>query len=254
METRSEHPYSLHSEDECDRLELQAKVARVLDAGSGSGAMARMLAKRHPGAHMTGLDVHPEYVAYARAHAAANGLPNITFEQGDLQAMPFAAASFDSVWSKYVLYFLPRRGDAVRELRWVARPGGAVTVAPNYMPCMHQYPIDRALQAALDLAIPALADIRLVDRLPLMFLEAGFRDVTVQIEADRLYTHVGPISAAQRRNVEALLRGGRAAVSRALGSDAAADAFVRNYPAYLDRPDTCTYTTLWFVRGRAPMV
>ncbi len=267
METSAERPYSLHSENECDRLEFQAEVARIeehlryldipaqariLDAGCGSGSMTRLLAKHYPGASVTGFDLNVAYLTFGRARAAAEGLGNVAFQQGDLQAMPFADASFDAVWSKFVLYFLPRPEDAVRELRRVTRPGGQVTVVLNHGSYTHHYPVDPALQRDLDLAIPALGDIHLAERVPLMFRRAGLVDVTVQVEADRLYTFVGPASPAQRRNVAELLAGGRPGVIRALGGEAAADAFVQAYLDYIDRPDTCSYTMLWFVQGRAP--
>ncbi len=267
METSAERPYSLHSENECDRLEFQAEIARIeehlryldipaqariLDAGCGSGSMSRLLAKHYPGASVTGFDLNTDYVAYARARAAAEGLGNVVFEPGDLQAKPFDDASFDAVWSQFVLYFLPRPEDAVRELRRVTKPVGQITVALHYAPWTHHYPVDPALQRDLDLVMPTLADIRLAERVPLMFMRAGLVDVTVQVEADRLYTHVGPASPAQRRNVADLLAGGRPAVIRALGSEAAADAFVQAYLDYIDRSDTCSYTMLWFVQGRAP--
>jgi ubiquinone/menaquinone biosynthesis C-methylase UbiE len=235
METSAERPYSLHSENECDRLEFQAEIARIeehlryldipaqariLDAGCGSGSMSRLLAKHYPGASVTGFDLNTDYVAYARARAAAEGLGNVVFEPGDLQAKPFDDASFDAVWSQFVLYFLPRPEDAVRELRRVTKPVGQITVALHYAPWTHHYPVDPALQRDLDLVMPTLADIRLAD--------------------------------AQRRNVADLLAGGRPAVIRALGSEAAADAFVQAYLDYIDRSDTCSYTMLWFVQGRAP--
>src|SRR5208282_3031344 len=171
METPSERPYSLHSENECDRLEFQAEIARIgdyfryldipthariLDAGCGSGSMTRLLAKRYPGTLVTGFDLNTDYLAFARARAAAEGLGNVAFEQGDLQAMPFADASFDAVWSQFVLYFLPRPEDAVRELRRVAKPGGQVTVALHHVPWTHHYPVDPALQPDLDLVMPAI--------------------------------------------------------------------------------------------------
>jgi len=267
METAAERPYSLHSENECDRLEFQAQVARIeehlryldiparariLDAGCGSGSMTRLLAKHYPGASVTGFDLNTDYLAYARARAAAEGLGNVAFEPGDLQAMQFADASFDAVWSKFVLFFLPRPEDAVRELRRVTRPGGQVTVALIHANWIHHYPVDPALQRDLARVMPMIADIYLAERLPLMFMRAGLVDVTMRAEADRLNTYIGSASAAQRRNVEDLLRGGRPAVIRALGSEAAADLFVKAYLDYIDRSDTCSYTMLWFVQGRAP--
>ncbi len=212
--------------------------------------MTRLLARNYPGTPVTGFDLNADYLAYARARAAAEGLENIKFEQGDLQEIPFADASFDVVWSKFVLFFLPRPEDAVRELRRVTRPGGQVTVALIHG--QRHYPVAQALQRDMDLVWPAIIDLYLAERLPSMFTRAGFVDVAVRAEPDRLYTHIGSASAAQRRNVEDILRGGRAAVVRALGSEASANAFAQAYLNHIDSPDTCTYTMLWFVQGRAP--
>jgi hypothetical protein len=70
----SEHsrPYVIHSDDECERLELQSRLAkidqhlkylsvsprdRVLDAGCGSGSMSRLIARSFPEAEVTGVDL-----------------------------------------------------------------------------------------------------------------------------------------------------------------------------------------------------
>lgn len=174
------------------------------------------------------------------------------FEQGNLQAMQFSEASFDVVWSKYVLYFLKKPDDAIQEFRRVTRPGGLVIVGLDHVPWTHHYPVDPDLQRSLDLVLPAFADIHLAERLPIIFMQAGMGDVMVHVEANCLYTYVGSASPGQRRNVEELLQGGRPAVVRALGGDAAADAFCQAYLAYIDRPDTCSYSMLWFVQGRVP--
>ena len=59
---------------------------------------------------MIGLDLGPAYLANAEALVQREGPGNAAFEGRDVQAMQFAAASFDLVWSKYVLYFPPRPG------------------------------------------------------------------------------------------------------------------------------------------------
>ena len=70
----SEHsrPYVIHSDDECERLELQARLAkieqhlrylpvspyaRVLDAGCRSGSMSRLIARSFPEFEVTGVDL-----------------------------------------------------------------------------------------------------------------------------------------------------------------------------------------------------
>ena len=47
---------------------------RVLDVGTGSGAIALALADEHPGAKVTGIDASPDALALARANAERTGI------------------------------------------------------------------------------------------------------------------------------------------------------------------------------------
>lgn len=119
-------PYAIHSTTECDRLERQAALAglsdhlrfvpvtpqaRILDAGCGSGSMTPLLASTHTDANVVGIDLRPDYIAYARDRAEREGLKNIDFRAGDIFRLPFQDASFDVVWSKYVLQWLKEPQD-----------------------------------------------------------------------------------------------------------------------------------------------
>lgn len=68
-------------------LELLQGVAapRVLDVGTGSGAIALALADEHPGARVTGLDSSPGALALARENAEATGFA-IELVEGDALA------------------------------------------------------------------------------------------------------------------------------------------------------------------------
>jgi release factor glutamine methyltransferase len=61
------------------------EAPRVLDVGTGTGAIALAIAAEHPGARVTGLDVSPEALALAAENVAAVGLP-VALAQGDLFA------------------------------------------------------------------------------------------------------------------------------------------------------------------------
>jgi hypothetical protein len=132
------------------------------------------------------------------------------------------------------------------------RLGGALVVALNDSPLLMNEPEDPALQARLETIVPALMDARLVRRLPLVLRAAGFADVAVEIEADRIWTVVGPADPARRRNVAELVGATLPRVAAILGGPAEAEAYLADLLAYFDRPDTCTYTTHWVVRGVAP--
>jgi release factor glutamine methyltransferase len=58
---------------------------RVLDVGTGSGAIALALADEHPGARVTGIDASVDALAVARENAARTGL-EVQLVEGDLFA------------------------------------------------------------------------------------------------------------------------------------------------------------------------
>jgi release factor glutamine methyltransferase len=66
----------------------------VADLGTGSGAIALALAQARPQARVLATDASAAALAVARGNAAANGLDNVEFGQGDWYA-PLAARRFD---------------------------------------------------------------------------------------------------------------------------------------------------------------
>lgn len=60
-----------------------AAAGRLLDLGTGSGAIALAFAGERPGWRAVGVDIRPEAVALARRNAARLGLDNAVFREGD---------------------------------------------------------------------------------------------------------------------------------------------------------------------------
>lgn len=102
------------------------RAARVLDVGCGTGNLAVCLAGNPDIASITGLDVAPAYIEHARR---GNSDPRLTFEVGNACALPFKNASFDHSLSMLALQFAPDTDLAIREMKRVTRPGGAVAAA-----------------------------------------------------------------------------------------------------------------------------
>ena len=72
---------------------------RVLDVGTGSGAIAVTVARQHKTAQVTAVDVSPAALALARANAEKHGVTDrVTFLEGDLFG-PVAGQTFDLVVS-----------------------------------------------------------------------------------------------------------------------------------------------------------
>ena len=56
---------------------------RILDLGTGSGAIALAIARERPNCHVIATDRSPATLAVARRNAATLGIPNIEFRAGD---------------------------------------------------------------------------------------------------------------------------------------------------------------------------
>ena len=94
----------------------------VLDAGCGVGGSARLLASEF-GASVTGVDLSPAYIEIARVLALKCGTLG-HFECADLLALPFADASFETIWSQHAATNIRDKRRLYLELRRVLRPGG----------------------------------------------------------------------------------------------------------------------------------
>lgn len=93
----------------------------VLELGCGGGHWAVGLALR--GARVTGLDVSPAQLAEARALAARHGA-EVRWVEGDAEALPFAAASFDLVMADHGAFTFCDPDRVLPEAARVLRPGG----------------------------------------------------------------------------------------------------------------------------------
>ena len=69
---------------------------------------------------------------------------------------------------------------------------------------------------------------------------------------DRIYTIIGLPHADQRRNIIEILLSGMHRIAETLGGHDAAEKFLADFLAYMDRADTCSYKLLWVVRATAP--
>lgn len=103
--------------------------ASLLDAGAGRGYIALRLARKNPGAKMTGIDYSPMQVREAEKLRRQRNIPNCSFEQGNVMNIRFADNTFDAAVSIGSIKHWP---DAIRglgEIRRVLKPGGAVIIS-----------------------------------------------------------------------------------------------------------------------------
>jgi len=103
---------------------------RVLDLGSGAGTDSLVAALQvGSGGSVTGIDMTQEMVEKARAGAAALGLRNVTFVEGEAEGLPFDDASFDVVISNGVIDLIPDKELVFSSIHRVLAPGGRIQIA-----------------------------------------------------------------------------------------------------------------------------
>jgi ubiquinone/menaquinone biosynthesis C-methylase UbiE len=145
----------------------------VLDVGCGTGEIA-MRAKVHTGSQgsVTGIDPAPEMIAMARQKADRAGLP-IDYRVAAVEAMPFAAASYDVVISSMMMHHLPDelKPRALAEIRRVLRPGSRLVVVD------FQRPSTRLGRLAPVWLIHRWENVDGLSQLPALLRAAGFTAV-----------------------------------------------------------------------------
>ena len=99
---------------------------RVLDIGSGTGALAAAVLDAAPATRVVGVDVASPYVERAREELAGE---RASFQEGDAQDLSFADDTFDRALSLIAFNFIPDSGRALDEMIRVTKPGGVIAAA-----------------------------------------------------------------------------------------------------------------------------
>jgi SAM-dependent methyltransferase len=92
---------------------------KVLDVCCGTGLVTAAATVR--GARPIGLDFSSAMLKQAR-----QSHPELQFNEGDAEALPYADESFNAVVSNFGVHHVPRPGKAITEALRVVRPGGRV--------------------------------------------------------------------------------------------------------------------------------
>lgn len=111
------------------RLLARAR-GRVLEVGIGTGLNLDLYPAN---VEITGIDLSPKMLARARRRAARLGL-NVALEEANVEALPFADSTFDTVVGTCVFCCVadPLRG--LQELRRVVKPDGQVLLLEHVRP------------------------------------------------------------------------------------------------------------------------
>jgi ubiquinone/menaquinone biosynthesis C-methylase UbiE len=119
-----------------DTLERLPTRARVLELGCGKGHLWRTCANRIPKDwSITLSDLSEGMLLSAWRNLVVTGRA-LKYEQIDAQSIPYPDETFEIVLANHMLYHVPDRPKAIREIRRVLKPGGwlvAATGGENHM-------------------------------------------------------------------------------------------------------------------------
>jgi ArsR family transcriptional regulator len=102
---------------------------RVADVGTGTGILARELARL--GLDVIGIDYSTRMLEAARSNIADESFPvggRIELRRGEANRLPLDDREVDAAFAHMVLHYVPSPADVIREMARVVKPGGVLVI------------------------------------------------------------------------------------------------------------------------------
>jgi SAM-dependent methyltransferase len=152
----------------------------VVDLGSGAGFDCFLAAQKvGPQGKVIGVDMTPDMLDKARANARTAGVDNVEFRLGEIENLPVADSTADTVISNCVINLSPDKHRVFREAFRVLKPGGRLMVSDIVL--LAELP--PSIRQSLAAYVGCISGALLKDDYLAAVEEAGFTDITIVDEA-----------------------------------------------------------------------
>lgn len=151
----------------------------VIDLGSGAGNDC-YIARHETGeaGKVIGIDFTPEMIKKARLNAEKLGFNNVEFREGDIEAMPVSDDVADVVVSNCVLNLVPEKGNVIKEIFRVLKPGGHFSISDIVL----AGELPQKLQEDAEMYAGCVSGAIQKDDYMEMIVKAGFENISIQKE------------------------------------------------------------------------
>jgi phosphoethanolamine N-methyltransferase len=113
-------------ENFCKRLDLPPGI-KILDIGSGLGGASFYLAEKYD-ATVVGLDVAKAMVEISTERKIEKNLDKVSFIHGDIRDVELEASSFDLVWTRDCILYVPEKTQVWQQAYSCLKPGGKLFI------------------------------------------------------------------------------------------------------------------------------
>jgi ArsR family transcriptional regulator len=160
----------------------------IADLGAGEGTVSQLLAQR--ARSVVAVDNSEKMVEFGAETARRNGVANLEYRLGDLEALPLIDESVDLALFSQSLHHAPHPERAVREAFRILRPGGRVLVLDLKR---HHFEEARELYADHWLGFPETDLVQFLE-------DAGFSGVEIlTVDREQQPPHLTTILAAGQK-------------------------------------------------------
>jgi ubiquinone/menaquinone biosynthesis C-methylase UbiE len=261
--------YLMESDEEAARLERKTddtttrehlnlvglqEGMKALDAGAGTGAVARQMAQMvGPSGSVVALDRSDKRMTHGAQLAEDSSVDNLEFILGDVLRPPLPKDSFDFVWSRFLFEYLAAPEAALTSLLELVKPGGKIVIGDLDGNGVFHAPMPDELQIGIDTLQKGLAhyfDPYVGRKLFPLMHSAGLRDIRVHILPYHLYAGTAPDSVIEHWKLK--LETIRPFAQQVMGSESSYNSFAALFLAFLADPHTLSYSVLFLVEGHKP--
>ncbi len=151
----------------------------VLDLGSGAGFDCFIAARKvGMSGKVIGVDMTPEMLEKARENAKKGSFLNVEFRLGEIENLPVADNSVDTVISNCVINLSVDKARVFQEIYRVLKPGGRIAVSD--MALLKELPA--SIRQSVDAYVGCVAGAILVDEYKRLVEGSGFKGVKATVK------------------------------------------------------------------------